>query len=387
MKILADSPSIVQKHTDMLPRAFLRKAGNDTLSSTTLKKFAYIANRGFKCKGYDLGAAFTGRTVPAPPKDNAYANLQVAELRNVIATQRLQLRAGTCMHDYLGDVLKRLPQPQPCALDRWRQSPNPSPQLAMPAVDTPNVNRNTFAPAPHAAGQPAPEPLPDYALDTPAAGAAAAVPKEPKPDYPLDAPAAAGMPTLDPPDYGPASLPARGALVQGKERRPDYDIRFGFHPNVLEADSQTAVPLRAVDGGSKVAKMAHIGGPKPPTYHPLTPLQQLQDFMADVAALPRGQDGAPDEVALRQGFSEGELGRFWEVAMEHGALDHVSKAVTTQLLQIHDGQTAHVEHRKGAGELRLTDRVDLPWPDAVILHAALKAMGVQPTGPEAAAAR
>lgn len=149
MKILADTSSTIQKHTDTLSRAFPRKAGNDSLSSKTLRKFAFIANRDFKCTGYDLGAAFTGRTVPAPPEDNAYAKLQLAELRYVISTQRLQLRAGTCLHDYLGDVLKRLPQSQLSALEKWRQSPCPSPiSSRTPQADTPRV-----------------EPKPDYVMD------------------------------------------------------------------------------------------------------------------------------------------------------------------------------------------------------------------------------
>lgn len=134
MKIFADSSPFIKKNTDTVDTAARRKSGKtltDTLSSQSKRKFAFIANRDYTC---GLGAAFTGKHVPVPPRENAYAQLKLESLRNDLTMLRGQLMAGSCIHRYLGEVLQRLPVPPPLTRDSWHLTPNPSPKLNCASV-------------------------------------------------------------------------------------------------------------------------------------------------------------------------------------------------------------------------------------------------------------
>ena len=112
MKIQADSSPYIQK-SDTIDLAARRKSGKrptETLSTKSMAKLASIVTRDYRC---GLGAAFTGKHVPVPPRDNAYAQLKLESLRNDLTALRGQLAAGSCIHRYLGEVLHRLPVPLP----------------------------------------------------------------------------------------------------------------------------------------------------------------------------------------------------------------------------------------------------------------------------------
>lgn len=201
MKLLASSTSTIQKHHDTLGTALRRKADNDTLSPTTLGKLAFIVNRQFRCEGYKLGAAFTGRTVRPPPQGNEFAELQLMDLRDQLATQRLQFPVGGCMRDYLGDVLQHLPQPRAHLLDHWRQSPDASPQRSALTSGVRCVPHNAEAMAP----------------------------KEPKPDYPMEDATAAVLPKAQ-------ACDVRRAVSFGPS------VRLEFQDTDADQEARTSTP-------------------------------------------------------------------------------------------------------------------------------------------------
>ena len=127
MKIAADSSPYIQK-SDTIDLAARRKSGKrptETLSTKSMAKLASIVSRDYRC---GLGAAFTGKHVPVPPRDNAYAQLKLESLRNDLTVLRGQLAAGSCIHRYLGEVLHRLPVPLPLI------PLTPSPSFEIPRV-------------------------------------------------------------------------------------------------------------------------------------------------------------------------------------------------------------------------------------------------------------
>jgi len=153
MKIVADSSPFIQKF-DTIDSGAKRKSGKkptDKLSSKSMAKLASIVTRDYRC---GLGAAFTGRPVPVPPRDSAYAQLKLESLRNDLTQLRGQWMAGSCIHRYLGEVLQRLPVPLPLmpltptpSFDIPRVSPVLPSQLKPAAVIDPPVDYGvSFAP-------------------------------------------------------------------------------------------------------------------------------------------------------------------------------------------------------------------------------------------------
>ena len=100
--------SIIDKNRFDLSDALPCKAENTSLSRKTMAKLAHITNRDY---GFGLGGAFTTNKALSLPKGRALVQLKLEALRNDLTVQRLRLREGSCLKRYLGEVLKRLPQP------------------------------------------------------------------------------------------------------------------------------------------------------------------------------------------------------------------------------------------------------------------------------------